>query len=420
MPKLLKPGQLASLFRPGEKVFVQSASGEPSALIEELLVEREACAGVEFLSCQIPSLNQVDFAGLHKDATSTGLFVTPQTEASYKRGRVRLMPLAYSDMYRYLASLSVDVALIQVTPTGRRGRFSLGMSVHFVPAILKNAKVVVAEINEDLPSLDESIELDEERLDYIFPTAHAFPRIDAGEPSETLHEIGRHVATLVRDGDHVQFGIGKVPGAVLKSLESHRGLVFHGGLISDPVMDVHEKGVLDPTCPMTCTSAIGTERLYDWVRNRKDIRVRPVSYTHDVRVMAELKRFVAINSVLSIDLAGQANAESIDGRQLGGSGGLPDFVRGARLSGGGRSILALPSTAGRGKISRIALSLDKDTVSVARTDADYVVTEHGVADLRHKSLSERAEALIAVAAPEFRDNLSDQWKGHQISSGESR
>ena len=415
MPKLLKPGELTSLFRPGMKVFVQSASGEPSTLIQELQVGHEACAGIEFLSCQIPGLNRFDFADLHQEAISTGLFVTPQTGSSYRAGKVRFMPLDYSGMYRYLASQTVDVALIQVAPAEKRRGFSLGVSVHFVPAILRNAKIVVAEINESLPKAGQSIEVDEARLDYILPTAHPLPTLDAGEPSDTVREIGRHVAALVHDGDHIQFGIGKVPGAILNALGSHRGLVCHGGLIGDPVIDLHKQGALDSASPMSCTSVIGTQHLYDWARDRKDVHVYSVAHTHSVRMMAELKRFVAINSVLSVDLSGQANGETVNGRQVGGCGGLPDFVRGAQLSEGGRSILALPSTAGQGKISRIVLSLQNETASAPRNDADYVVTEYGVAKLRHRSLSERAEALVAIAAPEFRNKLFDDWERLQIS-----
>jgi acyl-CoA hydrolase len=419
MPKLLKPGELASLLRPGMKVFIQSASGEPRTLIQELLAEQEACSGIEFLSCQIPGLNRYNFAGLHREATTTGLFVTPQMSASYEAGKVRFMPLAYSEMYRYLASLSIDLALIQVTPTKRRGTFSLGMSVHFVPAILKNARLVVAEVNDGSPRIGQSVEVDETRLDYIMPTTHALPMLDAGQPSETIREIGRHVATLVHEGDHVQFGIGKVPGAVLDALRSHRRLSCHGGLISDPVIELYKDGALAQTSPITCTSIIGTKRLYDWVHERKDVRVCSVDYTHNIRVMAELKCFVAINSVLSVDLSGQANAETLNGRQVGGCGGLPDFVRGALLSEGGRSILALPSTTAQGSVSRIVMSLQNETVTVARSDADFVVTEHGVADLRRKSLLERAEALVAIAAPKFRDELFNDWERLQNLHGGS-
>lgn len=410
MPKLLKDGELASLLRPGMKVFVQGSSSEPTTLVQELLATSDAVAGVEFIACQIPGLNCIDFAGMHRDTRFTGLFVTPEMTNSYAAGKVRFMPLAYSGMYRYLESETIDLALIQVTTAARRRVFSLGTTAHFVSAVLGQAKLVVAEINDELPAVGRSVLVDEDRLDYVLPTSHALLSLDAGPSSEMLNKIGQNVAGLVRDGDHIQFGIGKVPGAILGALSSHRQLACHGGLIGDAIINLEEAGALSLRKPMICTSVIGTKHIYEWVRDRKDVHVHPVAYTHNVRVMAKLERFVAINSVLSVDLMGQANAETVDGRQVGGCGGLPDFVRGAQLSKGGRSILALPSTARGGEISRILPTLGDDIVSSPRTDADFVVTEHGIADLRHKSHDERAEALIEVADPTFQATLSDSWK----------
>jgi acyl-CoA hydrolase len=162
---------------------------------------------------------------------------------------------------------------------------------------------------------------------------------------------------------------------------------------------------------MVCTAALGSPRVYDWAGRCPALKFAPVGYTHDVRVISQIDNFVAINSVLSIDMTGQANSEMLGGRQVSGAGGLPDFVRGARLAKGGRSILALPSTAGGGKASRIVPCLgESDVISCPRADADIVVTEHGVARLRDKSVNERAESLIAIADPAFRDGLADQWE----------
>jgi len=410
MPKLLLPGQLATLLHPGMRVFVQGASGEPTSLLNALLETPEACSGIDFISCQIPGLNRADFAGLHKDARSTGLFVTPEIAGSFEKQKVRLMPLSYSGMYRYLAAAPVDIALIQVRPADHRGTFSLGMSVHFVPAILRQAKIVIAEINEELPNVGQSVVIDEARLNYVLPTAHPLPILDSGPHSDISRKIAHFVAGLLRDGDHVQVGIGKVSHAVLEALRSHRRLVCHGGLISDGMIDLEASGALDPKAPLVGTSVIGTKCLYDWVRGRGNVHIRPVSQTHDVRALADIERFVAINSVLAVDLGGQANAESVNGQQVGGSGGLSEFVRGAQLSRDGRSILALPSTAKRGRVSRIVPALVNDIASCPRTDADYVVTEYGIANLKHRSLDERAEALTEIAHPSFRKTLSERWK----------
>lgn len=352
---------------------------------------------------------------MHPDAKFTGLFITPELAASYDAGKVRFMPLSYSGMYRYLESLRIDLALIQVGPSRRKGHFSLGSSVHFVPAILDHTETVVAEVNEELPAPGRSIEIDAARLDYMAPVEHSLLSLETGPPSETSRKIGALIAGLVRDGDRVQVGIGKVPSAVLEALHSHSRLVCHGGLIGDAMIDLHEAGALDPSYPLVCTSVIGTQRIYDWVDRRADVHVSPVSHTHDVRVMAGIERLVAINSVLAVDLTGQANAEMVGGRQVGGSGGLSDFIRGARLSKGGRSILALPSTAARGKISRIVADFAGDVASSPRVDADYVVTEHGVAELWDKSIDERARALIDIADPAFRAMLAEAWQQRQMT-----
>jgi len=411
MPVLINAEALPGLLKPGMTVFVQGASGEPVDLIKALEAVPSASAGIRYVSCQIPGVNRTDFAGWHAEARATGLFLTPETNASYQAGKVRLMPLSYSGMDAYLRSLEIDLALIQVRPSERKGMYTLGSSVHFVPTILDRAKCILAEVNASLPRPTQSIELEEDRLDYIVETDHPLPSIEEVVPSSVAKRIAAHIAGLVDDGDHLQVGIGKVPNAVLKALASHRKLRCHGGIVSEAMIGLYETGVLDLAHPMVCTSVLGTKRLYDWADGHDHLQVLPVSMTHDVRRLAALDNLVAINSVLSIDLSGQANAESVDGRQVGGSGGLTDFVRGANLATHGRSILALPSTARNGSISRIVASLRNDVVSCVRIDADYVVTEHGVADLRHKSLSERAKALIDIADPAFQQELgvSRSW-----------
>ena len=276
--------------------------------------------------------------------------------------------------------------------------------MHFVPAVLARAKVVAAEINAAMPRPRSSYEIPYARLDYAIETDRPLLALPAGSLSEETRKIGANVASLIEDGDVIQIGIGKVPAAVLSALHDLRALGLHSGLVADQA---------SPTCTppaimrdMVCTAAIGTAKVYDWAARCPDLTFAPVSHTHDLAAMAAIPRFVAINSVLSVDLTGQANAEMLDGRQVSGTGGLLDFVRGARASRGGRSILALPSTAAGGKLSRIVRRLgERDIVSCPRADADIVVTEHGIAHLRGKSVEERAEALIQIAAPAFRDQL---------------
>jgi 4-hydroxybutyrate CoA-transferase len=415
MPRKITAERLARLLRPGITAFVQGASGEPTPLLQALAAAPEASDGVRYVGCLIPGVNRVDPAAFHPNAELTSFFVFGDIARSHAVGKVRFLPLHYTGIWDYLAGLEIDLALIQVTPPDRSGRCSLGVSVHFVPAVLDHAKMVVAEVNAAMPRPAHSQEIPYDRLDYVVETERPLVALATGDLAPEVHRIGAHVASLIEDGDTIQIGIGKVPAAVLGALRDRRHLGLHGGLVSDEVADLHEAGVLtgarkshDPGM-MVCTAALGSARVYDWAGRCPDLRVAPVSYTHDIRVLAQIDNFVAINSVLAVDLSGQANAEILGGRQVSGTGGLLDFVRGARLARSGRSILALPSTAGGGKASRLVPHFsDGDVVSCPRADADIVVTEHGVARLRDKSVDERAEALIAIADPAFRRDLTEQ------------
>jgi 4-hydroxybutyrate CoA-transferase len=416
MPQKIAADRLPDLLRPGMTVFVQGASGEPSALIEAIAAAPAASAGVHYVGCFIPGVNTIDPAAFHPEARLTSFFVFGDIARSHAAGKVRFLPLHYSGIWSYLAGLEVDLALIQVTPPDRHDRCSLGVSVHFVPAVLDRAKLVVAEVNAAMPRPAHSYGVPYELLDHVVETDRPLVALATGGLAPESHRIGAHVAGLIDDGDTIQIGIGKVPAAVLASLRDRRGLGLHGGMVSDEVADLHEAGVLTgarkshDTGTIVCTAALGGPRVYDWAGRCPGLRFAPVSYTHDVRVISQIDNFVAINSVLSIDLTGQANAEMLGGRQVSGAGGLPDFVRGARLAKGGRAILALPATAG-GKSSRIVPRLGEgDVVSCPRADADIVVTEHGVAHLRDKSIDERAEALIAIADPAFRGDLAAAWE----------
>jgi 4-hydroxybutyrate CoA-transferase len=422
MPQRITAEEVPELLRPGTTVFVQGASGEPRPLLRALAAAPEASAGVRYVGCFIPGVNTIDPASFHLAARLTSFFVFGDVARSHAAGKVRFLPLHYSGIWDYLSRLEVDLALLQATPPDRHGRCSLGVSVHFVPAVLDRARAIVAEINAAMPRPARSFEIPYERLNRVVESERPLVGLATGAPAPEIDRIGRNVASLIEDGDTIQIGIGKVPAAVLGSLRDRRDLGLHGGLVSDGVAELHAAGVLTGARKshergtMVCTAALGAERIYQWAGRCPDLRFAPVSHTHDIRVIAQIDRFVAINSVLSVDLYGQANAEMLDGRQVSGTGGLLDFVRGARLSKGGRAILALPSTAG--KASRIVPRLPEgEVVSCPRADADIVVTEHGVAHLRDKSIDERAAAMIAIADPRFRDALADEWPALRGRSG---
>ena len=222
MPRRIAPGQLPDLLRPGMTVFVQGASGEPTPLLQALAAAPEASAGVHYTGCLIPGLNVIDPASFHPEARLTSFFVFGDIARSHAAGRVRFLPLHYSGIWHYFSELAVDLALIQVTPPDTRGQCSLGVSVHFVPAVLDRAKVIVAEINASMPRPHASYETAYERLDYVALTERPVLTLPGGSLSDDVRRIGANVASLIEDGDVIQIGIGKVPAAVLGALHDRR------------------------------------------------------------------------------------------------------------------------------------------------------------------------------------------------------
>ncbi len=409
MPQPIRPEQLADLLRPGQTVFLSGGMAEPRTLAAAL--ERpEACRGLHIIETRVPGFRTATYEGC--DCTITTFFLPPELHAAARAGRVRVLPLHYRDTYDYLAAAALDLVLLEVAPPDAAGRCSLGLTCDFLPAVLPRAKVVVAEINHSLPSPPGAPRLPyegfastvESELPPRSPVAAA-----AGE--ETL-AIARRVAELVRDGDCVQTGIGALPDAVLRALGDKNDLGFHSGLLGDGVLELARRGVLTGARKtidrhrITTGFAYGCPALYQWLAAADTVDFRAVDYTHDVRILAAIDNLVSINSAVEVDLFGQVNAEMVAGRQISGVGGAVDFMRGAARSRSGRSIVALPATARQGTASRIVPALAAGTpASATRADVDWVVTEFGAAHLKPQSADERAEALCAIAAPAFRDDL---------------
>jgi 4-hydroxybutyrate CoA-transferase len=410
MPQWIDAAALPGLLRPGITVALTGALNEPRALTAELHARPEASRGVRYVATLLPGLPA--FAP-PADSRLRTFFMAPELEQADREGRIDLVPMHYRDAWDDLYELDADLVLTQVAPPDREGRCSLGLAVDFLPALLEGARTVVAEINSALPSPRGALSIPFERIDLAVRVDRPFPA-QAPSTSETARAIGRHVTTLVDDGACLQTGVGAIPAAVLGSLREKNDLGLHSGMLTDEIRDLVAAGVLTGAAKTRDRGrhvsgvVFGTEPLYEWATACPELDLRPVSYTHDLRVIAELDRFIAINSALEVDLFGQVNAEMVDGRQVSGSGGAVDFLRGAARSRGGSGIVALPATARAGAVSRIVPALAAGTVATApRTDVDYVVTEHGVAHLRGRSVDERAQALVAIADPRFRDALSD-------------
>ena len=393
-------------FVPGESVFLPGSAGEAVPLIEALSDAPPLAISTSF----VPGINPLPIARFAEGTTVTGLFAPPGLAGAQAGQHFRHLPVSYA---AYAARLGtgpgIDTCVVHVTPPDAHGRCSLGPAVEFTAIVRRRARRVMAVVNPRLPRLPGAEFVAWEDFDLVAEAAFAPREYSVGAPSAQAEAIATRIAAFIGDGATLQIGLGKVPDALLRRLTGRRGLRLHSGMLSDGARLLADSGSLDTDWPHTSCVHVGSGAYYDWLSERAGFAVRGCDVTHAPGVLAGLRRLVAVNSALSVDLFGQANLEMLDGRMVSGIGGAPDFARAAALSPDGISIVALPSTSGRAEASRIVLRLD-GVCSLPRNDIDVVITEHGAADLRHGSVMERAERLIAVAAPQHRGALADAWR----------
>lgn len=308
--------------------------------------------------------------------------------------------------------LPLAAAIVQVSPPGPDGRFSLGVHVGIAIEMMANAPLVIAEVNPQMPYTFGASEIELDEIDLLVEVDHPLVELAPTPVDETARTIGELIAAEIPDRAVVQFGIGAIPTAALGALSGHRDLGLHGGMIGDAVPQLFASGALTgaakSTWPgrMVVGAVIGSMPSFEFVDRNPDVLMVPSTISHGVGALSQLEHFCAINSAVEVALDGSINAEMAGERVLSGPGGQPDFAIGAAESPGGVSIVAFPSTAGRSRRSRIVRQLPAGaTVTVARSLADLVITEHGVARLRGRSLAERAEALRAIADPAARDEF---------------
>ena len=403
--------------RSGDRVVVMHACGEPSYLLDVMTENAAAYENVEIV--HMVSMGKSSYAqpGMERHFRHNALFVGGTTRAAVAEGRGDFTPCFFSEAPALFDStLPVDVALITVTPPDSEGRCSLGISVDYTMAAVHKAKTVIAQVNSQMPFTCGPSTVDVADIDCF--VLHDAPLVTLAPPriGPVEEAIGQNVASLVRDGDTLQLGIGAIPDAVLKFLTGKRDLGIHSEMFSDGVVDLAEAGVITNAKKTlhpgkyVATFLMGTRRLYDFVNRNADVYMAPVEYVNDPFVIARNDNMVSINSCVQVDLMGQIASESIGLTQISGTGGQVDFIRGAARSKGGRSIIAMPSTV-KGKISKIVPCLDPGAaVTTCRCDADYVVTEYGVAHLKGHTLRDRARALIEIAHPSFRPELKAEFE----------
>lgn len=395
--------------RPGDTVTWGQACAEPATLTE-LLVEQAGRIGPLRCFVGIPA-----DSALRADTVPSGMEVhsycgAGTNAALHAADRLEIWPVHYSTLPRLLSggSLHADVVLVQVSPPDEQGRYSLGLADDYFSAALDTARVVIAEINDQVPYTFGARTLTADDITASIRTSRTPGQMPTPSFSADTVGVARNVAALVPDGATLQFGIGALPEAVLAELRDHRDLGIHSGIINDTALDLIEAGVVtgvrkthDPGIAVGGLLG-GTARLFRWADRNPALLLRPTAYTHDPTILATSHRMTAINAAIEVDLTGQVNAELAADRYVGAVGGAVDFLRGAACSRGGVPIVALPSTA-RG-VGRIVSRLS-GPVSTPRSEGIVVVTEHGVADLRGATLNQRVERMIAIAHPDLRADL---------------
>ncbi len=404
--------EAARLAGQGANIFIAGCASEPLPILAAVQAEPQLWADTTLWGTFIPGVNDRDFTALGLGTTVRSIFATPGLRPGRTSASLRLMPLHYSTWWQYLAAPGlIDIAYVTVPPPRDDGTIGLGITADFAPAPIAAGARLVGVINPAMPDVARGPRLPLERFEALVEHEAPLPAYDAGPLDPATRRIAAHVAGLLRPGDTLQLGLGKVQSAILDQLAANPvpGLAFHAGMVSAPIRSALEAGVFDRG--VTCGVALGDADFYRFVGSRLEMEFAPVGFTHAQKTFSKMARFISVNSVLEVDLYGQANGEFIGGRQISGHGGMVDFIRGSRQSEAGVSILALPSTGRGGTFSRIVSTLPAGIpVTVARSDVDVVVTEHGIADLRHADTGERAERLIGIADPVYREELHRAWK----------
>ncbi|MCD8356562.1 MAG: 4-hydroxybutyrate CoA-transferase [Clostridia bacterium] len=398
----------------GSRVFFGHGANEPMGLTDALVENYEQYKDVEICHWVPMGKGEYTKPEMKGHFNYNGLFLGPATRASVQEGRADYTPFYFHQSPRFFndGTFPIDVALVTLTPPDEHGFCSFGVSVGGTKPAALSAKMIIAQINDQMPRTMGDSFIHVSKLTYAVELSQPLPELGGGRIGPVEEAIGRNIAELVEDGSTLQLGIGTIPDAVLRFLGDKKNLGIHSEMFSDGVVDLYEKGVITGAAKtldkgkMVAAFLLGSKKLYQFVNNNPDVMMLPVDYVNNPVIIAQQNQMVSINSCLQVDFNGQVNSESMGVNQFSGIGGQLDYVRGASMCPNGKSILAMPSTAKKGTISRIVPVFEAGTtVTTTRTDVHYIVTEYGAVNLRGKSLRERARLLISIAHPNFRDEL---------------
>ena len=421
--KFVTEQTIFSHIRRGDRIFIGSGCGEPQYLVKALVSYAEAhpkmVLDTEILHIWTLGVAPYMEEKFRRNFRYNCLYVGDQARKPVNEGAADYTPIFFSEIpsLLYHKRIPIDVALIQTSPPDAHGYFRLGVSVDIVKAAAEMASLVIAQVNSDMPHVQGDGFLRTEDVDFIIPHDEPLLEYESEGKKEIAEQIGKYVSRLIQDGDTIQVGYGGLLNVILSNLDQKKNLGVHTELLSDGIVQLMRKGVVDNTKKSmdrgktVAAFCMGRKETYEYIHHNPAIELRAIDYTNNPLMISRQKNMVAVNSALEIDLTGQATSESIGKIFYTGIGGQADFMRGAVLSPSGKTILILPSTARKGKVSRIVPFLKEGAgVTLNRGDVHYVVTEHGIAYLKGKNIRERAMELITIAHPKFRAWLIEEAK----------
>ena len=404
-----------SIVKSGDRVFVQGAAMTPNTLVNALCENRyKELENVEVISIHTDGEVKYAIPPYSQAFKINSCFVGGNVRKAVNTNQGDYIPIFLSEIGLLFRRniLPLDVAIVQVSPPDRHGYCSLGISVDVTLPAIQTAKKVIAQVNPHVPRTHGDGIIHVRNIDYAIDVNDPIHIYNPTELSETDKLIGKHVAELIEDGATLQLGIGNIPNAVLNNLQNHKRLGVHTEMFSDGLLPLIEKGIVTGEDKLVnirkivTSFAAGSQKLYDFIDDNPLVQFKEAAYTNDTAVIRKNPKVTAINSAIEIDLTGQICADSIGYRHFSGVGGQMDFIRGARLSEGGKPIFALASQTGKG-VSKITPHLREGAgVTTTRAHVNYVATEYGVVSLFGKNLHQRAKALISIAHPDHREALS--------------
>jgi acyl-CoA hydrolase/GNAT superfamily N-acetyltransferase len=411
---ILRADQAVAHIKPGQRIFIGTGCAEPMELVRALTRRAYELPDSEII--HLLTFGDAPYA--HRELAqyfrTNSFFIAENVRGIIQEGLGDYTPIHLSDIPRLFSSgqLPLDAALIQVSPPDERGMCSLGVSVDIVRTAAENASLVIAQVNSRMPRTHGDSFIHVHELDWLVPVEEEIVEVPSPEVDEDTRQIAENLASLIDDGATLEVGIGQIPQALLGFLKSKKDLGIHTEMISDGIVDLVQSGAVTGARKtldkgkVVASFCLGTRKLYDFIDNNPTFAFHPTEYVNDPHVISQQNKMVAINVALEIDLTGQVCADSIGAKFFSGVGGQVDFNRGASKARGGKAIIAIPSTAREGTVSRITTYLSPGAgVVTTRAGVNYVVTEYGVAYLHGKSIQERAMALICIAHPKFRAQL---------------